>query len=88
MQRVWPRPKHAFSKGLPLLAKQLGNLMAFRVIINLKEFVSMRLGLPNIAVKIVQIGHYSSLRRFVGSDDGRARAGGVSSLVRATGGAA
>lgn len=48
----------------------------------------MRLGLPNIAVKIVQIGHYSSLRRFVGSDDGRARAGGVSSLVRATGGVA
>lgn len=30
----------------------------------------------------------SSLHRFVGSDDGRARAGGVSSLVRAIRGAA
>lgn len=48
----------------------------------------MRLRLPDIAINIVQIRHYGSLRRFFGDVDGRARAGGVSSLVRATGGAA
>lgn len=45
----------------------------------------MRLGLPNVAVKIVQIGHRGSLHRFVCACDGRARAGGVSILARASG---
>jgi hypothetical protein len=54
-------------------------------IVNRKEFVSMRLGLQNVAVKIVQIGHHGSLRRFVSPADGRARAGGGSSLARAMG---
>ncbi|ARE84986.1 hypothetical protein ROSMUCSMR3_03532 [Roseovarius mucosus] len=45
-------------------------------------------GCPSNMSCVIHSFSKGSLRRFVGSDDGRARAGGVSSLVRATGGAA
>lgn len=79
------RPQNGCGVGVPRLPQSVGKLVAFMMIINLEEFVSMRLRLPEIAIKIVEVGHRVSLHPVAGTSDGRVRACGVSSLARATG---